>query len=75
MTRTLMLAVATLTLCAAPIGCGDETSETVQELGFKEGLRPLPQERRPPPGPPQGGTDIAQDEGTPGQRREAPQGP
>lgn len=75
MMRTLMLAIATLTLCAAPIGCGDETSEAVDELGIKEGLRPVPETRRPPPGPPQGGANIAQDEGTPGQRRENPQGP
>ena len=75
MMRTLILAIATLTLCAAPIGCGDETSEAVNELGIKEGLRPVPETRKLAPGPPPGGTDIAQDEGTPGQRREAPQGP
>ena len=75
MMRTLMLAIATLTLCTAPIGCGDEMSEAVDEMGIKQGLRPVPETPRPPPGPPQGGTNVAQEEGTPGQRREDPQGP
>ena len=75
MMRTLMLAIATLTLCAAPIGCSDEMSEAVDELGIQQGRRPVPEAAKPPPGPPQQGALVAGDEGTPGQRRENPQGP
>ncbi len=75
MMRTLMLAIATLTLCAAPIGCNDEMSEATDELGIQQGRRPVPETQMPPPGPPQQGALVAGNEGTPGQRSEESQGP
>ncbi len=75
MMRTLMLAIATLTLCAAPIGCSDETSEAVDELGIQQGRRPVTDTPKPPPGPPQQGTLVAEDEGAPGKRRDDSKGP
>lgn len=73
--RTLMLAIATLTLCAAPIGCSDEMDEVVDELGIQPGRRPVTDTPKSPPGPPQQGARVAGDEGAPGQTPEDPQGP
>ena len=75
MIRTLMLAIATLTLCAAPIGCSDEMSEAVDELGIQQGRRPVPETPSQAPGPPQQGALVGEDEGTAGQRRRDRQGP
>ncbi len=75
MMRTLMLAIATLTLCAALVGCSDEMSEAADELGIQQGLRPVPKTPKPPPGPPQQGILVPAEEGAPGQRRVDPQGP
>ncbi len=74
MMRTLMLAIATLTLCAAPIGCNDEMDEAMDELGVEQGRRPVAENPRPAPGPPQGAL-VAGEEDTPGKGREDPQGP
>ena len=76
MMRTLILAIAILTLCAAPIGCDDDMAEAVDELGIQQGRRPVPETPRTAPGPPaQQGALTAGDEGAPGQRRENPSGP
>ena len=75
MMRTLMLAIAALTLCAALTGCSDEMSEVTDELGIQQGLRPVPDTPTQAPGPPQQGTLVAEDEGAPGKRRDDSQGP
>jgi hypothetical protein len=51
--RNLILVIAVIGLCSALIGCQDEASETADELGVQKGRRPVPEETRAPPGPPQ----------------------
>ena len=52
--RTVILAVTILILCPGPVGCSSEVDEARDELGIKEGPRPVPDVVTKPPGPPDG---------------------
>ena len=53
MKRNVILAIAVSSMLSVLIGCQDETSEATDELGIQPGRRPVPTEKRKPPGPPQ----------------------
>ena len=55
MKRFLMLVIALLTVGLFLPGCEDEGSSAAAEFGAQEGQRPKTKEKRPPPGPAQGG--------------------
>ncbi len=55
MKRLLMLLVVLLMVGVFVPGCEEEGSSAASEFGVQEGQRPKDKEKRPPPGPAQGG--------------------
>ncbi len=65
MKRFLMLLFAVLLVGLFLPGCEDEqNASAAAEYGVQEGQRPKPAEKRPPPGPAQGGFVEGDDDGT-----------
>ncbi len=65
MKRFLMLLVAVLMVGLFLPGCADEENATAAaEYGVQEGQRPKDREKRPPPGPAEGGFQEGDDEDT-----------
>ena len=61
MKRFLMLLVAVLMVGLFLPGCEDEQNVSASaEYGVQEGQRPKPKDKRPPPGPDQGGFQEGQ---------------
>ncbi len=63
MKRLLMLLVALLTVGLFLPGCEEDGSSAAAEFGAQEGERPKTKEKRPPPGPDQGGFQEGDDDG------------
>ncbi|MEE8458351.1 MAG: hypothetical protein V3S08_00675 [Phycisphaerales bacterium] len=63
MKRLLMLLVALLTVGLFLPGCEEDGSSAAAEFGAQEGQRPKTKEKRPPPGPEQGGFQEGDDDG------------
>lgn len=61
MKRLLMLLVALLTVGLFLPGCEEDGSSAAAEFGAQEGQRPKTKEKRPPPGPDQGGFQEGDD--------------
>ena len=61
MKRFLTLLVALLTVGLFLPGCEDEGTNAAAEFGAQEGQRPKTKEKRPPPGPDQGGFQEGDD--------------
>jgi hypothetical protein len=60
MKRLLVVLIVLLFAGAGFTGCSDDQSSDASELGIQEGQRPKG-EKRPPPGPPQGGFQQGED--------------
>lgn len=71
MKRILNLLVILLLVGLFLPACEEEGSSAAAEFGVQEGERPKPKEKRPPPGPAQGGFQ----EGEEGQAGDAPPPP
>ena len=54
MSRFVLTMVAVLGLCVVLVGCSNEAADAADELGVKQGRRPVPEQQRKPPGPPDG---------------------
>ena len=63
MKRFLTVLVALLAVGLFLPGCEDEGSSAAAEFGAQEGQRPKDKEKRPPPGPAQGGFQEGDDDG------------
>ena len=62
MKRFLILLVALLTVGLFLPGCEDEGSSAAADFGAQEGQRSKDKEKRPPPGPDQGGFQEGDDQ-------------
>jgi hypothetical protein len=65
MMRLLLVILVLLFAGAGFAGCEDEQSSDATELGIQEGRRPSKEEKRPPPGPGQGGFQMGEDDDLP----------
>ncbi|MHC4079838.1 MAG: hypothetical protein ACYS15_00585 [Planctomycetota bacterium] len=67
MMRLLLALLVLLFIGAGVTGCEDDQSSQAGELGIQEGRRPAPEEKRPPPGPGDGGFKQGEDDQVPGE--------
>lgn len=72
MKRFLMLLAVLLVVGLFMPGCEEQGASPAAEFGVQEGQRPKPAEKRPPPGPEQGGFQEGDPDQVPGSQPPPP---